>query len=59
MSSQKAKEKGERYGEERIFVSGLDARPNQRYWIACPDGSLLSPRRVVHSRKIKKLFTGP
>jgi adenine-specific DNA-methyltransferase len=34
---------GRTYAEERIFVSGLDVRPNQRYWIKCPDGSYVIP----------------
>jgi adenine-specific DNA-methyltransferase len=33
----------QRYGEERVYVAGLDARPNQRYWIQCPDGSFVIP----------------
>ncbi len=44
--------KGERYGEERIFVSGLDVRPNQRYWIACPDGSFVIPEGSTFPNKI-------
>lgn len=35
--------KGEKYGEERIYKASLDARPNQRYWIKCPDGSFVIP----------------
>lgn len=35
--------KGERYGEERLYKASLDARPNQRYWIKCPDGSFVIP----------------
>ncbi len=35
--------KGERYGIERVYVAGLDIRPNQRYWIKCPDGSHVIP----------------
>lgn len=34
---------GEKYGEERLFKASLDARPNQRYYIKCPDGSLVIP----------------
>ncbi|WP_300974475.1 site-specific DNA-methyltransferase [Sphingomonas sp. LHG3406-1] len=34
---------GERYGEERLYLPSLDARPNQRYFIEAPDGSLLIP----------------
>ena len=35
--------KGELYGEERLFKASLDPRPNQRYYIQCPDGSLAIP----------------
>lgn len=34
---------GEVYGEERLFKASLDARPNQRYYIQCPDGSFAIP----------------
>lgn len=34
---------GEKYGEERLYKASLDARPNQRYWIECPDGSFVIP----------------
>lgn len=45
--------KGQRYGEERIFVAGLDARPNQRYWIECPDGNFVIPPGSVYPEIIK------
>ena len=35
--------KGEIFGEERVYIAGLDIRPNQRYWIKCPDGSFAIP----------------
>lgn len=35
--------KGEKYGIERIYKASLDARPNQRYYIECPDGELVIP----------------
>jgi adenine-specific DNA-methyltransferase len=35
--------KGQLYGEERLYKASLDARPNQRYWIECPDGSFVIP----------------
>lgn len=38
--------KGEIYGEERLFKASLDARPNQRYWIQCPDDSFAIPPGV-------------
>lgn len=34
---------GERYGEERLYLPSLTPRPNQRYWIKCPDGSFVIP----------------
>lgn len=37
---------GERYGEERLYKASLDPRPNQRYWIKCPDGSFVIPPGV-------------
>ncbi|MFZ4455472.1 MAG: DNA methyltransferase [Bacteroidales bacterium] len=38
--------KGETYGEERLYKASLDARPNQRYYIKCPDGSFVIPPGV-------------
>ena len=38
--------KGENYGEERLYKASLDVRPNQRYWIECPDGSFVIPPGV-------------
>ena len=35
--------KGERYREMGLYQAGLDTRPNQRYWIKCPDGSFVLP----------------
>lgn len=35
--------KGEKYGEERLFKSSLEARANQRYYIQCPDGTFVIP----------------
>ncbi|KDN96184.1 type III restriction-modification system EcoP15I subunit M [Hydrogenovibrio marinus] len=49
---------GEKYGEERLFLSSLTPRPNQRYWIECPDGSFAIPpgknfpMEVVESQKV-------
>jgi len=34
---------GELYGEERLFKASLDPRPNQRYYIQCPDGTFAIP----------------
>ena len=46
--------KGERFGAERIYVAGLDYRPNQRYWIECPDGSYVIPPGVNFPSIIKE-----
>lgn len=35
--------KGELYGEERLYKASLEHRPNQRYYIECPDGSFVIP----------------
>jgi adenine-specific DNA-methyltransferase len=35
--------KGELYRPFGLYQSSLDARPNQRYFIECPDGSLVIP----------------
>lgn len=45
---------GELYGEERIFKSSLDARPNQRYWIKCPDGSFCMPPGSTFPSELKE-----
>lgn len=37
------KRKGQRYREFGLYQSSLDERPNQRYYIECPDGSLVIP----------------
>lgn len=54
----KEQRKGEKYGEERLYKASLDARPNQRYWIECPDGSYVIPpgknfpSKKIHGEKI-------
>lgn len=35
--------KGQYYREMGLYQAGLDIRPNQKYWIKCPDGSLALP----------------
>lgn len=42
-TQQNGARKGEKYGEERLFKSSLEARANQRYYIKCPDGSFAIP----------------
>lgn len=44
--------KGEIYGEERLYKASLDARPNQRYYIKCPDGSFVIPPGVNFPKNI-------
>lgn len=39
----KGERKGERYRPFGLYQSSLDSRPNQRYYIEAPDGSLLIP----------------
>ena len=40
------KRAGEKYGIEHLYKASLDARPNQRYYIECPDGQLVIPPGV-------------
>ncbi len=36
--------KGDQYRDDiALYQSALDTRPNQRYWIKCPDGSFVIP----------------
>ena len=44
--------KGENYGEERLYKASLDVRPNQRYWIECPDGYFAIPPGVTFLENI-------
>lgn len=39
----KGQRKGEKYRAMGLYQSSLDARPNQRYYIEAPDGSLVIP----------------
>lgn len=43
---------GKIYGEERLYKASLDPRPNQRYWIKCPDGSFVIPPGVNYPKEI-------
>lgn len=43
---------GEIFGEERLYKASLDPRPNQRYWIACPDGSFAIPPGVTFPSEV-------
>ncbi|GAP70574.1 adenine specific DNA methylase Mod [Bacteroidales bacterium 6E] len=50
--------KDEIYGEERLYKASLDARPNQRYWIECPDNTFVIPpgknfpKNIVQGEKV-------
>lgn len=39
--------KGEKYRPFGLYQSSLDARPNQRYYIECPDGELVIPPGIT------------
>lgn len=49
--------KGEKYGEERLFKSSLEARANQRYYIECPDGSFAIPPGETLPSKLEEGLT--
>ena len=49
--------KGERYGEERLFKSSLEARANQRYYIQCPDGTFAIPPGETTPAELKEGMT--
>lgn len=44
--------KGEAYAIKGLCQPGLGIRPNQRYWIKCPDGTFVIPRGVNYPSKI-------
>lgn len=39
--------KGERYSIKGLCQPGLSIRPNQRYWLQCPDGSYVIPKGIT------------
>lgn len=45
--------KGEKYQLVRLYMSSLDPRPNQRYYIEAPDGTLLIPPGNVFPNECK------
>lgn len=47
------KNKGERYRAFGLYQSSLDARPNQRYYIECPDGTFVIPPGDTMPAKIR------
>lgn len=48
----KGPRKGEIFGEERLYKASLDPRPNQRYYIKCPDGTFVIPPGVNFPKNI-------
>lgn len=39
--------KGQKFRIMGLYQAGLDIRPNQRYWVKCPDGSFAIPQGVT------------
>ncbi len=48
------KRKGERYRAMGLYQSSLDARPNQRYFIECPDGTFVIPTGDTIPSEVKE-----
>jgi adenine-specific DNA-methyltransferase len=46
--------KGERYRIMGLYQGYLEIRPNQRYWIKCPDGSYAIPPGNTFPKRIKE-----
>lgn len=53
-TQEKGPRKGEKYGEERLFKSSLEARANQRYYIQCPDGTFAIPPGETTPNELKE-----
>ncbi|PQJ82696.1 site-specific DNA-methyltransferase [Polaribacter glomeratus] len=52
--------KGEMYQLVRLYMTSLDPRPNQRYFIECPDGSfVIPPGEVFPNQKLDAAFISP
>lgn len=45
--------KGEKYRPFGLYQSSLDARPNQRYYIECPDGTFVIPPGETMPKEVK------
>lgn len=45
--------KGERFAIKGLCQPGLGIRPNQRYWVKCPDGSFAIPKGVTFPSKLE------
>src|SRR5574344_967757 len=50
--------KGQKYRPFGLYQSSLDSRPNQRYFIECPDGELVIPPGVTMPKQKKEGETG-
>ncbi|MEO2061878.1 MAG: site-specific DNA-methyltransferase [Christiangramia sp.] len=52
--------KGEKYQLVRLYMTSLNPRPNQRYFIECPDGSfVIPPGEVFPSEKVDAAHVTP
>lgn len=47
------KRAGQKYRIMGLYQAGLEVRPNQRYWIQCPDGSYAIPAGVTFPKDRK------
>jgi adenine-specific DNA-methyltransferase len=45
--------KGEKFSISGLCRPGLEIRPNQRYWVECPDGTFLIPKGTTFPSDIK------
>lgn len=48
----KTDDNGNYYREMGLYQAGLDVRPNQRYYIQCPDGSFVIPKGNSFPKKV-------
>lgn len=48
----KIDENGNNYREMGLYQAGLEVRPNQRYYIKCPDGSYVIPKGTTFPEKV-------
>ena len=47
------KKKGQRFRIMGLYQAGLEIRPNQRYWVKCPDGSFAIPAGTTFPKNIE------
>jgi adenine-specific DNA-methyltransferase len=48
------KRKGQNFRVMGLYQAGLDVRPNQRYWIKCPDDSFVIPPGDTYPSTVKE-----